>query len=291
MRKMFPRLKSKLILAPMAGYSDLAFRILCRRFGAGMCFTEMVSADAVVRGGIGVKLSSEDKPIALQLFGNEPEILLEAGKKFEKKINVLDINMGCPSPDIMKNRCGAYLLKDEAGIKKIVSTLSEGMKIPISVKIRKCKNIVEIAKIVEKCGGSAITVHGRTVKQGYSGRSDSDVIKKVRRAVGITVIGNGDVTSAKDAEKMMKETGCDYVMIGRAALKNPCLFSGTERNCDSRKIFLDYLKLAEKHKTEVTTIKNHAILFTKGVFGGAKAREKINSCKSTEEMRKIFENI
>lgn len=274
----------------MVGYSDVAFRVLCRRFGAGMCFTEMISANAVVNGGVEVQLVNEEKPVGLQLFGKNAGVMLEAGKKFEKKVNVIDVNMGCPRVDIMQGGYGAALLRNKKEIKNIISALVDGLNIPVSVKVRKCRGVVEIAKIIERCGGSAIIVHGRTVKQGYSGKSDWKVIKEVGDNVDIVVIGNGDVNNTEDAEKMMKETGCDYVMIGRTALKNPRIFAG-KNNCDSKEIFLDYLELAKKFGVNFNNIRNHAILFTKGMRGGARIRERINKCRELDGLEGLFNKL
>lgn len=286
----FPKLKSKLILAPMLGYSDIAFRMLCRKYGAGMCFTEMISADAVVKGNFKVKLDKKDRPIALQLFGNDAETMLKAARKFEKEVDVIDVNMGCPSGKTMSAGYGADLLKDKKRIKKIISCLVKGLKIPVSIKVRKCENLMEIVKIAEKEGASAITIHGRTIKQGYSGKADWGIIKKIKKSVSMAIIGNGDVSLPEYADRMMKETGCDYVMIGRSTLKNPQIFEGME-HCDGKKIFSEYLKLAKKYGTDAITIKNHAVFFTKGMMGGARIRGKLNMCKNTEDIEMLFSGL
>lgn len=285
----FPKLNSKLMLAPMAGYSDVAFRLLCKKYGAGMCFTELTSAEAIVKGKIDVAIVDDERPVGLQLFGNDVDMMIEAGKKFEKKCDVLDVNMGCPSVKIMQGGYGAALLKEKVKIKEIVKGLVDNVKLPISVKIRNCKDVISIAKIIEKTGASVIVVHGRTVGQGYSGKANWDVIKKVKENVNMLVVGNGDVGSVEDANKMMQETGCDYVMVGRATLRNPCLFRGEKRS--GKEMFFEYLELAKKYHIDFKVIKNHALLFTKGVVGGAGLREEINKCKDLGVLEKAFGNL
>ena len=227
-------LENPYILAPMAGVTDLPFRLLCREQGAGLLCMEMISAKALQYKNRNTKallaIHPEEYPVSLQLFGSDPDIISEMAKQIEElPFQILDINMGCPVPKVVKNGEGSALMKNPKLVYQIVSKTVRAVRKPVTVKIRKGfddahVNAVEIAKIVEEAGGAAVAVHGRTREQYYSGKADWEIIRRVKEAVSIPVIGNGDVTSGETALAMMRQTGCDGVMIGRGAQGNPWIF-------------------------------------------------------------------
>ena len=230
-------LENNVILAPMAGVTDLAFRLLCRRAGAGLVCMEMVSAKAIYYNNKNTEellaIHPQEVPASLQLFGSDPKILAEMAKRIEERpFSILDFNMGCPVPKVVNNGEGSALMKEPKLVEEILSGLVRAVDKPVTVKIRKgfnesCCNAVEIARIAEGCGVAAIAVHGRTREQYYSGRADWDIIRQVKQAVKIPVIGNGDVDSPRAAKALLEQTGCDGVMIGRAAQGNPWIFRDT----------------------------------------------------------------
>ncbi|MDD5192059.1 MAG: tRNA-dihydrouridine synthase family protein [Candidatus Nanoarchaeia archaeon] len=302
----FPVLESKLILAPMHNITNVAFRIMCKKYGASLVSTELLSANAVSReDNLNLKLALTDKkekPIAAQLFGQNTENLVKAARKFEADFDIIDINFGCPSKKILSQGAGAALLKRKNKIKEIVKEVSNNIKIPLTVKIRN-EDAIEVAKICEKAGASAVTVHARSVKQGYSGKADWNVIKKVKENVKIPVIGNGDVVDGKSAERMLKETNCDYIMIGRAAIGNPFIFkqineylkTGKEiRQTKKEKIedYFGYIKLTKEYKIfSINDAKLKAQDFTKGLSGSRELRGKLNMVKSYEKIEKLVKGL
>ncbi|MEM0465152.1 MAG: tRNA dihydrouridine synthase DusB [Candidatus Pacearchaeota archaeon] len=311
--KDFPKLSNKLVLAPMHNITNIAFRLICKKYGAGLVSTWLLSANALEKKSKSVikftKFSIEEKPISAQIFSNNVEKMIESAKLLEKLgFDIIDINFGCPSDKILNQGCGGSLLKRKQKIKEIVSEVSKSIKIPLSVKIRSgfdkdSINAVEIAKICEDAGASAITIHARTVKQGYSGKADWNIIKKIKQSVRIPVIGNGDVVDGKSAKAMLEETGCDYVMIGRAAIGNPYIFKEIDHYLKKGEIikqtkdekisdFFEYISLVKKFDIfSFKDIKLKAQEFTKGLSGSSKLRRDINKTKNFEEIKKIIDEI
>lgn len=302
------------VLAPMAGVTDLPFRLLCKEQGAGLLCMEMVSAKALQYKNKNTKalltIHPEEYPVSLQLFGSDPYIISEQAKRIEElPFQILDINMGCPVPKVVKNGEGSALMKNPRLVYDIVYHTVRAVRKPVTVKIRKGfdeKNInaPEIAKIIEEAGGAAVAVHGRTREQYYSGKADWDIIRQVKQNVSIPVIGNGDVSSAEKAAEMRKTTGCDGVMIGRAAQGNPWIFSelleyertGNLPPAPDRKTVRDtmlkHARLQMDFKGEylgIREMRKHIAWYTKGMEGSAKLRDKINRVETYEELGQLIE--
>ena len=226
--------ENNVFLAPMAGVTDLPFRKICRKYGAGLVYSEMISAKGLhyndKKTAELMRIDDDERPCAIQIFGSDADIMSEViPKVMEFNPDIIDINMGCPTPKIVNNGDGSALLKTPEKIGEIVRKVSDASPVPVTVKIRKgwdddCINAVEVAKIIEQNGGDAITVHGRTREEFYSGNADWDIIRDVKKAVSIPVIGNGDIKTPQDAKRMIEHTGCDAVIIGRGAEGNPFLF-------------------------------------------------------------------
>ena len=306
--KDFPKLKEKTILAPMAGITDRAFRELCKNYGCGFTYTEMVSANALARSGkaakILIKKAENEKNIGLQLFGQNTENFVRSIKDHQDFFDVIDINFGCPAKAIVKQGAGSALLIRKNKIKEIIEECVKVSNIPITAKIRSGPdenkiNFLEIGKTIEEAGASAITLHPRTVKQAYGGKSDWNAIKQLKQELKIPVIGNGDINNPEDAKKMLEETGCDYIMIGRATRGNPRIFQEVEDYFKTGKYcistpeqridqLLEYLKLAEENTVGFGTIKANSIYFTKGLLGGTKLRLKLNHVRTIQEIAKLF---
>ena len=304
------------ILAPMAGVTDLPFRLLCKEQGAGLLCMEMISAKALQYRNKNTKalleIHPEEYPVSLQLFGSDPKIISEQAKRIEElPFQILDINMGCPVPKVVKNGEGSALMKDPKLVYEIVSATVRAQKKPVTVKIRKGfdeanVNAPEIAKIAEEAGAAAVAVHGRTREQYYSGKADWEIIWRVREAVSIPVIGNGDVTSAELAKRMREETGCDGVMIGRGAQGNPWIFHELrifeETGCipdrpsveQIRETILRHARLQLEYKGEIAGIREmrkHVAWYTKGMKGSAKLREAVNQVETYEELVALMEKL
>ena len=294
-------LNNNIILGPMAGLTDRPFRIICEKYNPGLVVTEMVSSKALFYDDSKTKLllntKNEKRPISVQIFGSDIESMKYATKYLcENKIpDIIDINMGCPAPKVTKNGDGSKLLLDLKKVEEIVKAVVEVSTVPVTVKIRKGwdqEHIVakEAAKVIERAGASAITIHGRTRSEFYSGNADWDIIKKVKESVNIPVIGNGDVKTPEDAKRMLEETKCDGVMISRGSLGNPWIFeqvndylnTGKYRIIDlkeKRKVLLDHINLEVEEKGEVTGIKEmrkHVCFYIKGEKNASEIRDKIN---------------
>lgn len=302
-------LENQVILAPMAGVTDLPFRLLCREQGAGMVCMEMVSAKAIYYKNKNTEelltVHPEESPASLQLFGSDAEIIAEMAHAIEDRpFSILDFNMGCPVPKVVNNGEGSALMKNPQLVREILTAMVKAVKKPVTVKIRKgfdedhC-NAVEIAKIAEDCGVAAIAVHGRTREQYYSGKADWEIIARVKEAVQIPVIGNGDITSPQAAADMIKQTGCDGIMIGRGAQGNPWIFrqvtqyleTGTlpplPDNTEKREMILRHAELLKQYKGEYTAVREmrkHLSWYTVGMPHSAKFRQLINSMESMEEL-------
>jgi len=311
-KKKFPELKGRVVLAPMHNITNVAFRLMCKKYGASLVSTELLSGNALSRGNNAVeKLALRDKSEGLvvgQIFGQKIENIVGAGKVLEGLgFDVIDFNLGCPSKKIMAQGSGSALLKRPRRIGEIVKALVDGVDIPVSVKIRTGindkDNSVEIAKICEDNGASYIIVHARTVEQGYSGRADWKVIKKVKENVKIPVIGNGDVWSGEDALSMLRETGCDYVMVGRGAIGNPFIFKAVNEYLKSGRVirqskeekikdYFEYIKLCKKFKIfSLIDAKIKAQEFTKGLEGSAKLRKELNRVGDWTEIERLMRGL
>ena len=306
-------LENNIILAPMAGVTDLPFRLLCKEQGAGLLCMEMVSAKAIYYNNKNtealMEIDDRERPVSLQLFGSDADIMSEMAKRIEEKpFAILDINMGCPVPKVAGNGEGSALMKNPALVKEIVSKVVKAIEKPVTVKIRKGfdeehVNAVEIAKIIEDCGAAAVAVHGRTREQYYSGKADWDIIRQVKEAVSIPVIGNGDVTEPESAKKMIEETGVDGIMIGRAARGNPWIFKQIKEYLESgvlpekpsleevREMMLRHARMQLECKGEYTGIREmrkHVAWYTAGYPNSARLRAKINEVETYEELTELL---
>lgn len=307
-------LKNNVVLAPMAGVTDLPFRLLCKEQGAGLLCMEMVSAKAIYYNNKNtetlMQIEPEERPVSLQLFGSDPVIMSEMAKRIEDRpFDILDINMGCPVPKVVNNGEGSALMKNPGLVRKIVTSVSKAIKKPLTVKIRKGFdenniNAVEIAKIIEDSGAAAVAVHGRTRQQYYSGKADWDIIRQVKEAVSIPVIGNGDVDSPQKAKQLLEETGCDGIMVGRATEGNPWIFREISHYLDTgellphpaleevKEMILRHARLQLEYKGEYTgmrEMRKHVAWYTAGFPHSARLRGAVNEIESMEQLMVLLD--
>lgn len=306
-------LKNNVILAPMAGVTDLPFRLLCKELGAGLVCTEMVSAKAIAYHNKNtiplLEVAQEERPTSLQLFGSDPDIISEMAAYIEERpFDILDLNMGCPVPKVAGNGEGSALMKRPDLVGAIVEKVVQRIHKPVTVKIRSgftadTINAVEIAKVAEAAGASAVAVHGRTREQYYTGTADWEIIRQVKEAVKIPVIGNGDVDSPQAAKKMLEETGCDGVMIGRAARGNPWIFREVAAYLETGRLIerpnkeeilemmLRHTKMQLEFKGEYTAMREmrkHIAWYTAGFPHSAKLRGSINEVETYEQLEELL---
>lgn len=302
-------LKNKVFLSPMAGVTDLPFRLICKEQGCGLLYTEMINGKALCYDDENtkkmLKIEEEEHPVAVQIFGSEPEFMGRAAEIMNDYSNeILDINMGCPAPKVVKNGDGSALMKNPKLAEEVLRAVVKNSKKPVTLKIRKgwddnSVNAVEIAKIAEDCGISALAIHGRTREQFYTGKADWDIIAEIKKNLSIPVIGNGDVFTIEDSINMLDKTGCDAIMIGRGAQGNPWIFKRINHYMNTGEILpeptlnekisaaIKHLKLAVEEHGEyvaVREMRKHIAWYLKGLRNSAKLRDEINKIEDYQEV-------
>ncbi|HBF9224892.1 TPA: tRNA dihydrouridine synthase DusB [Clostridioides difficile] len=302
-------LKNKVFLSPMAGVTDLPFRLICKEQGCGLLYTEMINGKALCYDDENtkkmLKIEEEEHPVAVQIFGSEPEFIGRAAEIMNDYSNeILDINMGCPAPKVVKNGDGSALMKNPKLAEEVLRAVVKNSKKPVTLKIRKgwddnSVNAVEIAKIAEDCGISALAIHGRTREQFYTGKADWDIIAEIKKNLSIPVIGNGDVFTIEDSINMLDKTGCDAIMIGRGAQGNPWIFKRINHYMNTGEILpeptlnekistaIKHLKLAVEEHGEyvaVREMRKHIAWYLKGLRNSAKLRDEINKIEDYQEV-------
>ncbi len=305
------KIDSPFFLAPMSAVNCLPFRVLCRRAGAGLIYSQMINVDDFFGNEKKIieryaDFIREERPVAAQIIGANPEKMALAAGILQDNVDIIDINFGCCDGDQLGKKAGCYFIKHPEMIRKTVKSIVESVNIPVTAKIRigwddTSINAVEVAKIIEEAGASAIAVHARTRKQKFTGKARWEYIKKVKDAVKIPVIGNGDVTSPESAKAMLEKTGCDAVMIARAAIGDPDIFRRIKNYVEEEKIqayqdikekyktFLDFLELYKiQPRQKFPEIRNHAIWFVKRLRGARKLKEKILACPDIDSIKKVF---
>ena len=309
------KLENNIFLAPMAGITDLPFRLICKEMGVGLVYTEMVSSKALMYGDEKTKLllksSPKEKPLAVQIFGSDVDAIAYAAKYVSGFADIVDINMGCPAPKIVKNGDGSKLLLDLNKVKEIVETAVNNSKVPVTVKIRKGWDenhiiALEAARIIEKAGASAITIHGRTRNQFYSGNADWEIIKEIKKELTIPVIGNGDIKSIYDAKEKLEYSNVDAIMVGRSSLGNPWIFRQIINYLNNNKlpdkisneerldVILKHIDLEVKEKGEASAIKEmrkHISAYTKSLPNSSEFRSKINLLNTRQEVEEELKNF
>ncbi|MDP2908097.1 MAG: tRNA dihydrouridine synthase DusB [Nanoarchaeota archaeon] len=297
----------KTVLAPMADITNLPYRVLCKKYGAALVMTEMVNANAVCRNNKAMlkitATSPEERPVAIQIFGAKVEMMKKAAFLLKDKAEIIDVNFGCPAPDVLQQGAGAALLKRPARIKEIIESIAR-QGITVTAKVRKAERMQEVLKAIQDGGAAAVTIHARTVPQGYSGKADWSVIKKAKETLSIPVIGNGDVWNEEAAKKMIEETGCDLVMIGRAAIGNPYIFTRINHYLETGEklpsltkekqlsLFTEYLEIAKRYDYDrFDDFKRKAQDFTQGIRYSTILRDKIAKAENLEEIKKLLEDF
>ena len=312
------KIKNKIVFAPMAGVSNISFRTIIKEMGAGLIYSEMISTMGIKYGSQKtidlINFNETERPISIQIFGNDEDTFVEAAKYIEDNYHpdIIDINMGCPVPKIaLRSQAGSALLKNPDKIYEIVKKVVENTNTPISVKIRSgwdenSINAVEVSKKIEQAGASLIAIHARTRSQGYTGKANWDIIKKVKENVNIPVIGNGDIKTIYDAKKMLDETKCDAIMIGRATLGNPWFIKECVKYIENNKIIdpptnIEKIDMIEHHyellkkytseKQALLEIRMHALWYIKGLPNIKEYKNKITSCKTEKEFKNLLNEI
>ncbi len=296
--------KSKFFLAPLAGVNCTAFRILCKERGAGLVYSQMIDAKhmAYKIDNIGIvdylnflNLKDIERPTVVQFVGNKPENIIKCAKAIEDKVDIIDINFGCPESDILGRKMGAYYSKHPELMSRLIKPIVKELSIPVTAKIRigwteQEINGVKAAQLLEEAGVSAVTVHGRTKKQGYSGIANWTIVKQIKDKLNIPVIGNGDITSLAEGEQRMKESGCDFVMIGRAAMGNPSIFCNKD---NQKKDFLRFLELYKENESEIKfgEVKTHAVWFVKRLRYAKSLKQQIIKTENLEQLKRIIDSI